>query len=61
VDLLFATGIRVGEASALNIDDFDITELVFPVKGKGGGTGSLMLSTLKQSAFNCNIDKLAQG
>jgi len=36
VDLLFATGIRVGEASALNIDDFDITELVFRVKGKGG-------------------------
>ena len=36
VDLLFATGIRVGEASALNIDDFDINELVFRVKGKGG-------------------------
>jgi integrase/recombinase XerD len=36
VDLLFATGLRVGEASALNIDDFDVTELVFRVKGKGG-------------------------
>jgi integrase/recombinase XerD len=36
VDLLFATGIRVGEASALNIEDFVLTESVFRVQGKGG-------------------------
>lgn len=36
VDLLFATGIRVGEASALNIEDFLTTEAVFRVQGKGG-------------------------
>jgi len=36
VDLLFATGMRVGEVSSLNIDDFLSTELVFRVKGKGG-------------------------
>lgn len=36
VDLLFATGMRVGEVSSLNIDDFLVTESVFRVKGKGG-------------------------
>jgi integrase/recombinase XerD len=36
VDLLFATGMRVGEASALNVDDFDVIDSVFRVKGKGG-------------------------
>lgn len=36
VDLLFATGIRVGEASALDVKDFLVTELVFRVQGKGG-------------------------
>jgi len=36
VDLLFATGIRVGEASALNIEDFELTDSVFRVQGKGG-------------------------
>jgi integrase/recombinase XerD len=36
LDLLFATGIRVGEASSLNVDDFLLTEFVFRVKGKGG-------------------------
>jgi integrase/recombinase XerD len=33
---LFATGMRVGEVSSLNISDFQPTELVFVVKGKGG-------------------------
>jgi integrase/recombinase XerD len=36
VDLLFATGMRVGEVSALNVTDFLVTELVFRVQGKGG-------------------------
>ena len=36
VDLLFATGMRVGEVSALNLDDFCRPEFVFRVKGKGG-------------------------
>lgn len=36
VELLFATGIRVGEASSLNIRDFTVEESVFRVKGKGG-------------------------
>jgi integrase/recombinase XerD len=36
IDLLFATGMRVGEASHLNIEDFLMTELVFRVQGKGG-------------------------
>lgn len=36
IDLLFATGMRVGEVSSLNVDDFLVTELVFRVKGKGG-------------------------
>jgi integrase/recombinase XerD len=36
VDLLFATGMRVGEASALNIEDFSVEESVFRVQGKGG-------------------------
>jgi integrase/recombinase XerD len=36
VDLLFATGMRVGEASALNLRDFLVEEAVFKVRGKGG-------------------------
>jgi integrase/recombinase XerD len=36
IDLLFATGIRVGEASALDIRDFFVREAVFRVQGKGG-------------------------
>lgn len=36
VDLLFATGIRVGEASSLDLTDFLVAELVFRVQGKGG-------------------------
>lgn len=36
VDLLFATGMRVGEASSLNVEDFFSTDLVFKVQGKGG-------------------------
>ena len=36
VDLLFATGIRVGEASALNVEDFAVQEGMFTVEGKGG-------------------------
>jgi site-specific recombinase XerD len=36
LDLLFATGMRVGEASALDINDFNVMESVFRIKGKGG-------------------------
>jgi integrase/recombinase XerD len=36
VDLLFATGIRVGEVSSLDMGDFLAGEAVFRVKGKGG-------------------------
>lgn len=36
IDLLFATGMRVGEASALDINDFNVMESVFRIKGKGG-------------------------
>lgn len=36
VDLLFATGMRVGEASGLNIEDFAVAELAFRIRGKGG-------------------------
>jgi site-specific recombinase XerD len=36
VDLLFATGMRVGEVSSLDINDFFAKEGVFRVKGKGG-------------------------
>lgn len=36
VDLMFATGMRVGEVSALDIDDFVVAESVFRVQGKGG-------------------------
>lgn len=36
VDLLFATGLRVGEVSALDVQDFFAREAVFRVKGKGG-------------------------
>ena len=36
IDILFATGMRVGEVSALDIQDFFVQEAVFKVKGKGG-------------------------
>jgi integrase/recombinase XerD len=36
VDILFATGMRVGEVSALNITDFIVDEGMFKIKGKGG-------------------------
>src|SRR5689334_21475742 len=36
VDLLYATGMRVGEASALDLEDFVVSESVFRVQGKGG-------------------------
>jgi integrase/recombinase XerD len=36
VDLLFATGMRVGEVSSLDIRDFLVEESVFRVQGKGG-------------------------
>ena len=36
VDLLFATGMRVGEVSSLNLSDFVVAESLFRVKGKGG-------------------------
>jgi site-specific recombinase XerD len=36
VDLLFATGMRVGEVSALDLQDFVVQEGVFRVQGKGG-------------------------
>jgi site-specific recombinase XerD len=36
VDLLFATGMRVGEASTLNVEDFTAVECVFRIRGKGG-------------------------
>jgi site-specific recombinase XerD len=36
VDLLFATGMRVGEVSSLNVEDFLAQDAVFKVRGKGG-------------------------
>lgn len=36
IDLLFATGLRVGEAVRLNLGDFDATERALVVRGKGG-------------------------
>jgi integrase/recombinase XerD len=36
VDILFATGIRVGEAASLDINDFSQKDGMFRIKGKGG-------------------------
>lgn len=36
IDLMFATGMRVGEVSALNLTDFVMVESCFRVQGKGG-------------------------
>jgi integrase/recombinase XerD len=36
VDLLFATGMRVGEVLALDVGDFAVQDVVFKVQGKGG-------------------------
>ena len=36
LDILFATGVRVGEVSALDLKDYHVKEAVFTVHGKGG-------------------------
>ena len=36
VDLLFATGVRVGEVSTLDLADYLVKEAVFKIHGKGG-------------------------
>jgi len=36
VDLLFATGMRVGEASTLDVSDFFVREAFLRIQGKGG-------------------------
>lgn len=36
IDLLFATGMRVGEVSSLDVRDYLVEEAVFRVQGKGG-------------------------
>jgi len=36
IDILFATGMRVGEVSALDVQDYLVEEAIFKVKGKGG-------------------------
>lgn len=36
LELLFATGIRVGEISSINIDDYLSSEAAFKIQGKGG-------------------------
>lgn len=36
LELLFATGMRVGEVSSIDIKDFVIEESLFKIKGKGG-------------------------
>jgi integrase/recombinase XerD len=36
IDLLFATGMRVGEVSSLDVRDYSAREAVFRVQGKGG-------------------------
>jgi integrase/recombinase XerD len=36
IDILFATGMRVGEVSALDVQDYLVKEAIFKVKGKGG-------------------------
>jgi len=36
LELLFATGMRVGEVSSIDIEDFSVEEALFKIKGKGG-------------------------
>jgi Site-specific recombinase XerD len=36
IDILFATGMRVGEVSSLDIQHYLVDEAIFKVKGKGG-------------------------
>jgi integrase/recombinase XerD len=36
VDFLFATGVRVGEVSSLDLEDYLVKEAVFRIHGKGG-------------------------
>ena len=38
VDLLFATGLRIGEAVSLNVEDFSYDQCSYRVRGKGGRT-----------------------
>src|SRR2546423_9667336 len=56
VDLLFATGMRVGEASALDVRDFAAKEKVFRVQGKGAGIG--WRSSCMKRRFGSNVSTL---
>ena len=51
IDILFATGIRVGETSSLNITDFFEAEGMFKIKGKGGRAHWLLQSMKKACKF----------
>lgn len=58
VDLLFATGMRVGEVSSLNVDDFSPQEAIFKVRGKGGR--DRLAFTVDQNTLNTQRDYLCR-
>jgi len=55
VDLLFVTGLRVGEVSKLNLEDFCASESVFRVNGKGGRTVWHFWRVSKVAAYKKSI------
>jgi len=60
VDLLFATGMRVGEVASLDVKDFSSQEAVFRVRGKGGRERLAPLNMAAQTALDVYRDARAK-
>ena len=54
VDILFATGMRVGEASALDVGDFCVDEAMFRIHGKGGRDRVAFVTDGKSLRIQCD-------
>ena len=57
LELLFSTGLRVGELCNLNVDDVDLKRDEFSVRGKGGKVRVVFLSDLARFHVKTYLDK----
>jgi len=60
IDLMFATGIRVGELAGLDVGDYTLTDATFTIRGKGGRERlafavDIETSAIQQAHLECRI------
>jgi site-specific recombinase XerD len=60
LELLFATGIRVGEISSIDIDDYVSSEAMFKIHGKGGKERLAFVVDKITLSFQCEYLKIRQ-